>query len=196
VVCVGPNYMASFKAKGQEFPAEPVLFMKPPSAVIGSGADIVYPSMSEDVAFEAELAVVIGKRAKDVDQASALDYVLGYSCANDLSAKDLQKKDGQWTRGKSFDTFCPFGPAIATGLNPDSLAIKSRVNGEIKQDSNTSDMLFKAAWLISYISSVMTLEPFDVISTGTPPGAGSIKVGDVIEIEVEGVGVLKNKVIK
>lgn len=194
VVAIGPNYMETFRAKGNPFPEEPVLFMKPPSAVIGAGAPIIYPEMSQQVSFEAELAIVMGKQARQIEEAGALNYVLGYTCANDMSAKDLQKKDGQWTRGKSFDTFCPLGPAIATGLNPDNLAIRSSVNGEIKQNSSTLDMLFKPAWLISYISRIMTLEPFDVIITGTPPGAGEVQAGDVIEIEIEGIGVLRNTV--
>lgn len=194
VVAIGPNYMETFRAKGNPFPEEPVVFMKPPSAVTGPGAPIVYPEMSQQVSFEAELAIVIGKRARQVPEEKALDYVLGYTCANDMSAKDLQKKDGQWTRGKSFDTFCPLGPAIATGLNPNNLKITSTVNGQLKQDSNTSDMLFKPAWLVSYISQIMTIEPFDVIITGTPPGAGDVQPGDVIEIEIEGIGFLKNTV--
>jgi len=195
VVCVGLNYKDHAEESSSDLPEAPLLFLKPPSAVIGPGDNIVLPSNSRRIDFEAELAVVISKRAKGVSEAEALEYVLGYTCLNDVSARDFQMKDGQWTRAKGHDTFCPMGPAIATGLNPLDLAVQAVSNGEIKQDSRTSFLIFNVPYLIEYISRVMTLEPGDVIATGTPAGVGPLVAGDTIEIKVEGVGSLKNPVV-
>jgi len=194
VVAVGLNYLDHARELSMELPTEPILFLKPPSSVIGPGAAIVYPASSREVHHEAELAVVIGKRARNVAVGRAFEHVLGYTCANDVTARDLQRRDGQWGRAKSFDTFCPLGPYIETELEPDSLAIKARVNGQTRQDSSTAQMIFPVAKLISFISEVMTLEPGDVILTGTPPGVGEVHVGDDVEVEIGGIGVLRNSV--
>jgi 2-keto-4-pentenoate hydratase/2-oxohepta-3-ene-1,7-dioic acid hydratase in catechol pathway len=172
-------------------PEDPIIFIKPPSAAIGPGGEIIYPSSSKHVDYEGELAVVIGKRAKNISSSFASDYILGYTCFNDVTARDLQQKDGQWTRAKSFDTFAPLGPWIAD-IDPSELDIRTRVNGIFKQDSNTSDLIFSVPRLVEFISQIMTLEPGDVIATGTPPGVGPLKSGDVVEIEIEGIGVLRN----
>ncbi|MBW2623819.1 MAG: fumarylacetoacetate hydrolase family protein [Deltaproteobacteria bacterium] len=195
VVCVGLNYKDHAEESSSDLPEEPLLFLKPSSAVIGPGDDIVLPSNSRRIDFEAELAVVMGKRAKGVSQAESLEYVLGYTCLNDVSARDFQMKDGQWTRAKGHDTFCPMGPAIVTGLDPTDLAVQAVSNGEIKQDSRTSFLIFNVPHLIEYISRIMTLEPGDIIATGTPAGVGPLAAGDTIEIKVEGVGSLVNPVV-
>ena len=194
IVAVGRNYAAHASEMQNQVPTEPLIFLKPPSAVIGPGATIVYPSISQRVDYEAELAVVIGRRAKNVPANKALNVVLGYTCGNDVTARDLQRKDGQWTRGKSFDTFCPLGPWIVTGLDPSDLAIEGRVNGAVKQQSRTRQMIFPVAELICYITQVMTLQPGDVILTGTPAGVGPLRPGDRVEVEIEGIGVLENMV--
>jgi len=196
VVAVGLNYRDHAEELGMEMPEEPLIFLKPPSAILGTNDDIIYPSMSEHVEYEAELAIVIKVIARQVTAAEALDYILGYTCANDVTARDLQKKDGQWTRAKSFDTFCPIGPIIDTDVDPHHLDIKLRLNGKVRQSSNTSNMHFKPEFLVSYISQVMTLCPGDIILTGTPPGVGPMLPGDEVEVEIEGIGTLKNKVIK
>ncbi|HFD39875.1 MAG TPA: FAA hydrolase family protein, partial [Anaerolineae bacterium] len=176
-------------------PDEPLLFLKPPSAVIGPGEAIVYPQhLSRRVEHEAELAVVIGRRARRVPPAEAPAYILGYTCANDVTARDLQRRDGQWTRGKGFDTFCPLGPWIVPGLDPGDLAIRCLVNGQVRQQGRTSQMIFAIADLIAYISAVMTLEPGDVILTGTPSGVGLLQPGDQVTVEIEGIGSLTNPV--
>lgn len=194
LICLGRNYIEHAQEHGAEVPAEPLLFLKPPSAVIGPGQAIeLLPGMGK-VEHEVELVAVIGRKGRFISQGEALDYVLGYTCANDVSARDYQFKDGQWARAKSFDTFCPLGPWINTGLNPADLAVRCRVNGETRQDSRTSRMVFNVPFLIEYISRVMTLLPGDVILTGTPAGVGPIQPGDVVEVEVEGVGVLRNPV--
>ena len=193
VVCVGLNYVEHAKELKMKLPEEPILFLKPPSAVIGPGAEIVMPKSSERVDYEGELGVVIGKRCKAMAADEAKKYVLGYTCFNDVTARDLQQKDGQWTRAKSFDTFAPFGPWIAS-IDPSNADIKTRVNGEVKQSSNTADLIFGVPKLIEFISHVMTLEPGDVIATGTPSGVGRLEKGDVVEVEIEGIGVLKNRV--
>lgn len=192
IIGVGLNYVEHAKDGGFEIPKEPLLFLMPPSSIIAHMESIIYPANTNRVDYEGELGVVIGKEAKNVEESRALDYVLGYTAVNDVSARDYQDKDGQWTRGKGFDTFCPFGPVIATGLDPDNLKIKTRLNGETVQSSNTNDMIFKTARLISFISNVMTLLPGDLISTGTPLGVGPLKKGDIVEIEIEGIGILKN----
>jgi 2-keto-4-pentenoate hydratase/2-oxohepta-3-ene-1,7-dioic acid hydratase in catechol pathway len=176
-----------------KIPDEPILFLKPPSAIIGQGAAIVMPESSIRVDYEGELGVVIGKRCRSIAADDAKKHILGYTCFNDVTARDLQQKDGQWTRAKSFDTFAPFGPWIGT-IDPLHADIQTRVNGTIKQKSNTSDLIFSVPKLVEFISSVMTLEPGDIIATGTPPGVGRLEKDDVVEVEIEGIGVLKNKV--
>jgi len=195
IVAVGRNYAEHAAEMQSQVPTEPLVFLKPPSAVIGPGAAIVYPPISQRVDYEAELAVVIGRRARNVPANEALDFVLGYTCGNDVTARDLQRKDGQWTRSKSFDTFCPLGPWIVTSLDASDLPIESRVNGAVKQRSRTSQMIFPVAELIRHITQVMTLEPGDVILTGTPAGIGPLQPGDRVEVEIEGIGVLENTVV-
>ncbi len=192
IVALGLNYKDHARELGLPLPQEPLIFLKPPSAVIGPEEEIILPPESKRVDYEAELAVVIGKRARRVPPEKALDYVLGYTCFNDVTARDLQKKDGQWTRAKSFDTFAPFGPWIETDLEPFNLKVRSYLNGKICQDSSTAELIFSVPEIISFISHVMTLEPGDVIATGTPPGIGPLSPGDTIEIEVEGIGRLRN----
>ena len=195
IVAVGRNYAEHASEMQSDVPTEPLIFLKPPSAVIGPGKAIAYPPISQRVDYEAELAVVIGRRARNVPASEALNYVLGYTCANDITARDLQRKDGQWTRSKSFDTFCPLGPWLAVGLDPNDLTIECRVNGVVKQKSHTSRMIFSITELIRYITQVMTLEPGDVLLTGTPAGVGSLQPGDHVEVEIEGIGVLENTVV-
>ncbi len=195
IVAVGRNYVAHAQELGHEIPTEPLIFLKPTSALVGDGDDVVYPRASIRVDHEAELAVVIGRRCKDANEGDAFDYVRGYTCANDVTARDLQESDDQWTRAKGFDTFCPLGPKIVEGLDPTALRVVARVNGEVRQEGHTSDMLFPVPALVAYISSVMTLEPDDVILTGTPPGVGPVQRGDIMEVEVEGIGVLRNRVV-
>jgi 2-keto-4-pentenoate hydratase/2-oxohepta-3-ene-1,7-dioic acid hydratase in catechol pathway len=197
VVCVGLNYAAHADESSMALPAEPLLFLKPPSSVIGPGASILLPPQSERVDYEAELAVVIGRRCQDVSPEEAWDYVLGVTCGNDVTARDLQKRDNQWTRAKGFDTFCPLGPWLVTGLSErdvTDLEVVCRVNGAVRQRGRTADMVFSPPKLIAYIASIMTLEPGDVVMTGTPAGIGPLAAGDVVEVEVEGIGVLRNPV--
>ena len=194
IVCVGRNYAAHAAEHGADVPPEPMLFLKPPSALIGAGAAIELPPSSAQVEHEVELAVVIGRRARDVRKDEALDYVLGYTCANDVSARDFQRKDGQWGRAKGFDTFCPLGPWIVTDLDPADLALRAWVNDELRQESRTSRMVFDVPTLIVFISGIMTLEPGDVILTGTPEGVGPLHAGDTVRVEVEGIGTLSNPV--
>lgn len=195
IVAVGLNYRDHAHELGMPAPEAPIIFLKPPTAVIGPGEVILYPAMSGRVDYEAELGVVIKDRVKRVLPDEALDHVLGYACANDVTARDLQKTDGQWTRAKSFDTFCPVGPWIETDLDPADLLVESYLNGERRQSSRTSQFIFKIDELISFISGIMTLEPGDLIITGTPPGIGPMKPGDEIEVRVEGIGSLRNRVI-
>jgi 2-keto-4-pentenoate hydratase/2-oxohepta-3-ene-1,7-dioic acid hydratase in catechol pathway len=195
IVCVGRNYREHAAELGNPMPQEPLLFLKAPSAIIGPGESIELPGASERVEHEGELAVVIGRRCvRLAPEADTLSYVLGYTCLNDVTARDLQRKDVQFTRGKSFDTFCPVGPYIVTGLDPTDLLIETRVKGEVRQSGRTSAMAFPVRYLISYISHAMTLEPGDLIATGTPAGVGPLSDGDVCEVSVEGVGVLRNPV--
>ncbi len=197
IVCVGRNYPAHAAESSAEVSAEPLLFFKPPSSVIGPGAPIVLPPQSERVEHETELAVVIGQRCRDVTPQEAWDYVLGVTCGNDISARDLQRRDGQWARAKGFDTFCPLGPWLVTGLSEREvadLAVICRVNGEVRQSGHTSEMVFSPAQLITYTASIMTLEPGDVIMTGTPAGVSPLHPGDVVEVEIESIGVLRNPV--
>jgi len=195
IIGIGQNYRAHAIEMGKGLPEEPLMFLKPRSALISDGAAIARPGGFERVDYEGELGVVIGTRASRVSKDKALDVVLGYTCVNDVTVRDLQKKDGQWARAKGFDTFCPIGPRIVPGLDPRNLRITTRVNGTVKQDSSTSDLIFDVATLISFCSQYMTLEPGDVISTGTPAGVGNLEPGDVCEIEIEGIGVLRNTVI-
>ncbi len=196
IVAVGLNYTDHARELNMEMPEEPLIFLKPQSTVIGTNDDIIYPSMSKWIEYEAELAVVIKDTTRHVPTTKALNHILGYTCANDVTARDLQKKDGQWTRAKGFDTFCPIGPYVVTDIEPYHLDIELKLNGEVKQSSNTSNMHFKPEFLVSFISYVMTLCPSDVILTGTPPGVGPIVPGDELEITIEGIGTLRNKVIK
>ncbi len=195
IVCVGRNYREHAAELGNPMPPEPLLFLKAPSALIGDGAPIELPTLSERVEHEGELAVVIGRRcARLRDDEDPLAYVLGYTCLNDVTARDLQRRDVQFTRGKSFDTFCPVGPYVVTGLDPSDLSVVTRVNGEVRQSGRTSAMAFPVPHLLRYISQAMTLEPGDLIATGTPAGVGPLREGDVVEVEVEGVGTLRNPV--
>jgi 2-keto-4-pentenoate hydratase/2-oxohepta-3-ene-1,7-dioic acid hydratase in catechol pathway len=195
IVCVGLNYKDHAAEMNDRIPEEPVLFLKPPSSVLGHGGEIVYPKQSHQVDYEAELGIVIAKRARHVKAEHANDYIQGYTCFNDVTARDLQKIDGQWTRAKSFDTFAPVGPFIVTDIDPRKLAIQSKLNGKVQQSSNTDNMIFDAFRLVEFISGVMTLEHVDVIATGTPAGVGPMNKGDIIEIEIEKVGTLRNKVV-
>ncbi len=195
VVCVGRNYAEHAEELGSEIPEEPLLFMKPSTAVIGPGDPIPLPPESERVDHEAELGVVIGRLCRRVTEQEAPSYILGYTCGNDVTARDLQKKDGQWTRAKGFDGFCPLGPWMQTELDAGGLEVVARVNGEERQRGRTSDMIFPPAMLVSYISRVMTLLPGDVILTGTPSGVGPLAPGDRVEVEVDAIGVLANEVL-
>ena len=177
-------------------PDEPLLFLKAPSAIISSGQEIVLPSASRQVEHEGELGVVIGRLARNISSGEdPLSYVLGYTCVNDVTARDLQRKDVQFTRSKSFDTFCPVGPWIETDIDPQNVTVETRLNGEVKQKGNTADMAFPVAFLIRYISEIMTLYPGDLIATGTPAGVSRMKSGDTVEVEVSGIGVLRNRVV-
>jgi 2-keto-4-pentenoate hydratase/2-oxohepta-3-ene-1,7-dioic acid hydratase in catechol pathway len=194
----GFNYVSHIKETGWDMPARPVLFVKPESALAGPNDPIVYPSQGEVVHYEAELVVVIGRTARRVSEAEALDYVLGYTCGNDVSERVIQKEEmhfGCLFAGKAFDTFAPLGPVINTELDPSNLSIIGRLNGDVVQNGNTSDLLFSVPYLVAYLSSFMTLEPGDVIMTGTPSGIGTIKPGDVFEVEIEGIGILSNPVV-
>ena len=192
IVAVGRNYAAHAAEHGSEVPTEPLFFLKPPSSVIGPGEAIIYPALSRQVEHEGELAVVIGRQARGVPEVEALNYVLGYTCALDMTARDLQGKDGQWTRAKGFDTFCPVGPWIVTNLDVADLEIQCRVNGEVRQKARTSLLVFPVPHLIARASEVMTLEPGDLLLTGTPAGVSPVAPGDRIEVEIEGIGVLRN----
>ena len=195
IVCVGRNYREHAAELGNKMPEEPLLFLKAPSAIIGDGEAIELPDESGQVEHEGELGVVIGRRARRIsDDEDPLRYVLGYTCVNDVTARDLQRKDVQFTRAKSFETFCPVGPAIVSDINPLDVQVTTRLNGEIKQTARTSTMAFSVPFLIRYIAGIMTLYPGDLIATGTPAGVSKMKHGDVVEVEIEGVGVLRNSV--
>jgi 2-keto-4-pentenoate hydratase/2-oxohepta-3-ene-1,7-dioic acid hydratase in catechol pathway len=196
IIALGLNYFDHAAEFGRAVPDEPLLFMKPSTSVIGPDDDIVYPKMTRRVDYEAELAVVMGRPCRNVAEEKARDYVLGYTCINDVTARDLQKKDGQFTRSKSFDTFAPLGPWIETEIpDPDNLTVEAYLNGERKQHSSTSNMVFPVAALVSFISRIMTLLPGDVIATGTPAGIGPMREGDLVEVRVEGIGSLRNRVV-
>lgn len=195
IVCVGRNYAAHAKELGHEVPQEPLLFFKPPSSITGPGGAVVLPKESGRVEHEAELGIVIGRRVRRVAREQAMAAVYGYTCVCDVTARDLQKKDGQWTRAKGFDTFCPVGPWIETALDPSDLEVKCVVDGEVRQLGRTSQMIFDVAALISYVSAVMTLEPGDLVVTGTPSGVGPLAPGNKVAVSVEGVGELAFGVI-
>lgn len=197
IVCTGLNYQDHARELSMGIPENPILFLKPPSAVIGHGDKIIYPDSSSRVDYEAELAVVIGKRCKNIPASKVEDVIAGYTCFNDVTARDLQQKDGQWTRAKSFDTFAPFGPYIAS---PDELdvtdaKIACRINGETRQASSTSNLIFNIPYLIEFITEIMTLEVGDLIATGTPAGVGEMQRGDIVEVEIPGIGILRNEVV-
>jgi len=195
IVCVGKNYADHAAELGSDVPERPLLFLKPPTSVIGPLQTIRIPTESAEVHHEAELAVVIGRVTRDVAVEDVGPHILGYTAANDVTARDLQRLDGQWTRAKGFDTFCPLGPVIDTEIDPqESLAITCRVNGEVRQSATTADLVFGVGEVVSYISRVMTLLPGDVVLTGTPEGVGPIDVGDKVEVEIEGIGLLLNPV--
>ena len=196
IVCVGRNYIEHAKELGNEVPKVPLIFLKPASSIINPNDAILLPAQSTQVEHEGELVVVIGKRGKHITAENARKYILGYTIGNDVTARDLQKTDGQWTRAKGFDTFCPFGPWIDTDFDPADSVVTCRVNGQMRQMASTRDMVFDVGVLIAYISSVMTLEPGDLIFTGTPAGVGELKNGDEVLVEIEGLGTLKNSVRK
>ncbi len=196
IVAVGKNYVDHAKELASEVPKEPLIFMKPPSGLLGHGQAIVLPpsSVSKEVHHEAELAVVIGKRLRRASEAECAKAIAGVTCLNDVTARDIQRAEGQWTRAKGFDTFCPVGPWVSVGLDWSNLRLQCRVNGAIKQDGRTKDQVFPLPRLLAFIAAGMTLEEGDVVSTGTPAGVGPIKAGDTVEIELEGVGILRNEV--
>lgn len=195
IVCVGRNYREHAAELGNKMPDEPLLFLKAPSAVVASGEQIQLPSVSQQVEHEGELGVVIGRIARKLSSNDdPLSYVFGYTCVNDVTARDLQRKDVQFTRGKSFDTFCPAGPWIETDIDASNASVETRLNGEVKQKGNTADMAFSVSFLIRYISEIMTLYPGDLIATGTPAGVSRMQHGDTVEVEVAGIGVLQNRV--
>ncbi len=196
IICVGRNYAEHAREHGAEVPKLPLIFLKPPSAILNPGEPILLPPQSQQVEHEAELVVVIGRRGKNILPEHAREYVFGYTVGNDVTARDLQRSDGQWTRAKGFDTFCPFGPWIDTDFDPSDAVITCRVNGQLRQMGSTREMVFSVPTLIAFISSVMTLEPGDLIFTGTPAGVGPLQDGDVVEVEIEGLGKLCNPVAK
>lgn len=195
VVCVGVNYREHAREMGHSLPDEPIIFLKPPTAVTGPHGQVRVPDGLDSVDYEAELAAVIGRRTHRVSPAEAQRSILGYTCANDVTARPLQRKDGQWTRAKGFDTFCPLGPWIETDVDPRDLVVESYVNGELRQRGRTSDMLFDVFTLVSFVSHVMTLLPGDVVLTGTPAGVGPMRPGDVVEVRISGIGSLVNHVV-
>ncbi len=194
IICVGLNFRDHAKELNMPLPREPVLFMKPPTALLEHEGAIIYPHGVEQLDYEAELAVIIKRVCYKVKEAEATQYIMGYTCFNDITARDIQKRDGQWTRAKSYDTFAPLGPSIATDINPGNLKIQLQVNHETRQSSQTSNMVFSPRMLISFISQVMTLLPEDVVACGTPPGVGPLKRGDRVEVMIEEVGTLSNTV--
>lgn len=195
ILAVGLNYRDHAEEMQMTIPDRPIIFAKPPSAVIGPGASIVHPALSKRIDYEAELAVVIGEICKDVSEGEAWEKIFGYTCANDVTARDLQPVDGQWTIAKSFDTFCPLGPAIVTGLDPANLDIQLSLDGQVKQKSNTKQLVFSVNYLVSFLSQIMTLFPGDVILTGTPGGVGPMQPGQEVKVEIQEIGTLTNTVV-
>lgn len=195
IVCIGLNYKDHAAEQGKPLPAEPLIFLKPSTAIVDPGEAIAIPSGVGRVDYESEMAVVIGRRATRISETDALAHVFGLTCMNDVTARDLQKKDGRYTRAKGFDTFAPLGPCIATGLSPDALAVTGSLNGQVRQQSSTRELIFPVATLIAYISRIMTLLPGDIVSTGTPAGIGPLQPGDEFVVEVEGIGALRSAVV-
>ena len=197
IVAIGANYKNHIKEMGRQIPEEPLIFLKPPSSLVGPNDIIVYPKMSKRVDYEGELALIIKKRARLLgDEDNTEDYILGYTCFNDVTARDLQMKDVQFTRAKSFDTFAAVGPCIATDVEPESLRLKTFLNGKLKQSSSLRNLIFPVPFIVRYISRIMTLEPGDIITTGTPAGVGTMSPGDRVDIQIEGIGTLSNTVMK
>jgi 2-keto-4-pentenoate hydratase/2-oxohepta-3-ene-1,7-dioic acid hydratase in catechol pathway len=196
IIALGVNYRSHGEEMKSSIPTEPLIFIKPSTSVIGTEDKIIYPGSSERVDYEGELGVVIKKVARQVAKEEVADYILGYTCVNDVTARDLQAKDKQWTRAKSFDTFCPIGPCIETELDPNDLVLETILNGEVRQKTRTSQLIFDVPTLVSFISHVMTLLPGDVIATGTPAGIGAIQPGDIVEVKIEGIGTLRNYIVK
>lgn len=198
IVCVGRNYVDHARELGNPVPAEPLIFFKPPSSLIASGDSIVYPAVSEALNFEGELALVVGRRARHVSRAEALEILFGYTCLNDVTARDLQRKDGQWARAKGFDTFCPAGPWIVPRgeFDPAGARVRTFVDGDKRQDSPVSEMIFSLDVIIAFVSRFLTLEPGDLIATGTPPGVGALQPGATVRVEVAGIGAIENRVIR
>ncbi|MCK5282680.1 MAG: fumarylacetoacetate hydrolase family protein [Nanoarchaeota archaeon] len=196
IIAIGLNYKTHAKELNMPIPKSPILFMKPVSSIIGPEEDIILPEMSKRVDYEAELAFIIKKKAKNIEEENALEYIEGFTCLNDVTARDLQNLDGQWTRAKSFDTFCPIGPKLVDTdkLDPNNLKIQLYLNGELKQDSSTKEFIFKIEEILSFISKIMTLNPGDIITTGTPSGIGPMHSGDTVEVRIEKIGELKNYV--
>ncbi len=196
IVALGVNYRSHGEEMSHRIPAEPLIFIKPSTSVIGPGANINYPPSSQRVDYEGELGAVIGKRTRPVSIQEAREFIFGYTCVNDVTARDIQARDKQWTRSKGFDTFCPIGPCIETELDARNLTLETRLNGERKQHTSTADLIFPVYELVSFISHVMTLLPGDVIATGTTSGVGPMQPGDMVEVEIEGIGILRNYVAK
>lgn len=194
IICLGRNYPEHAREQGAEIPEVPMIFLKPPSAILPDGATIILPPQSHQVEHEAELVIVIGKRGRWINPENTGEYILGFTIGNDVTARDLQHRDGQWTRGKGFDTFCPIGPWIETDLDAADVLITCKVNSELRQMSSTKEMVFTISQIVAFASSVMTLEPGDIIFTGTPAGVGTLSDGDIVEITIEGIGTLKNVV--
>lgn len=195
IICVGRNYVEHAREQNVELPETPLIFLKPPSAVIANNENIVIPPQSQQVEHEAELVVIVGRQGRWIPVEECSKYILGFTIGNDVTARDLQHKDLQWTRGKGFDTFCPIGPWIETELDPADSLITCRVNGELRQMGSTREMVFSVNHLLAYISTIMTLEPGDAIFTGTPAGIGPLTQGDTVEVSIEGIGILKNSVV-
>lgn len=195
IICVGRNYAEHAAELGNEVPPEPLIFLKPPSSLIGPNEAVIYPAISSRVDHEGELGVVIGKRGRNLSEEEALSVIFGYTLANDVTARDLQRSDGQWTRGKGFDTFCPVGPWVETTFEPSNRRVRCLVNDEARQDGNTALMIYSLARVLAHVSRFMTLEPGDLLLTGTPAGVGAVQPGDVMTVEIEGLGTLSNPVI-
>jgi 2-keto-4-pentenoate hydratase/2-oxohepta-3-ene-1,7-dioic acid hydratase in catechol pathway len=198
IVCVGRNYQEHARELGNEVPLEPLIFLKPPSTLIAHGDNIVYPALSKRVDYEGELGVIIGRRARNVRAQDAWDYILGFTCVNDVTARDLQKKDGQWTRGKGFDTFCSAGPFMVArdSLRVEDVRVRTLLDGELKQDGSARDMIFGIDATIAFITEFMTLEPGDLLATGTPPGVGPMEPNSVVCVDISGIGRLENRIIR
>lgn len=195
IVAIGKNYKAHADEMGEGRPVDPLLFLKPSTCIVGPQANVVYPSISNRLDYEGELGVIIGKKCRNVELGKSGEFIFGYTCLNDVTARDIQKSDPQWTRGKGFDTFCPIGPCIVTDLDAMNLKIVTRLNGEVRQSSNTCNMTHNIDSLIHYITQCMTLLPGDIVATGTPEGIGSMQRGDVVEVEIESIGVLRNNIV-